>query len=69
MLMTGLSDFGGRKANNRYCKHCTYSTGEIRPRHEVRENMVLYYMKTKKIERNESEQYVDGIMAECRAWQ
>jgi len=69
MLMTGLSDFGGRKVNNRYCKHCTYSNGEIRPRHEVRENMVLYYMKMKKQERSEAEQYVDGIMASCRAWQ
>jgi len=69
MMMTSLSDFGGRKAGNRYCKHCTYSNGGIKPRHEVRENMVLYYMKTKKKERAEAEAYVDGIMAECRAWQ
>lgn len=69
MPMTSPSDFGGRKTDNKYCKHCSYPDGGLRPRYEVRENMVLYYMKTKRMERAEAEQSVDGIMSVCPAWQ
>ena len=68
MPMVRLSDFGGMKAGNRYCKHCAYENGDLRPRHEVRENMVLYYIKTKRKDRSESEAYVDEIMAGQPAW-
>jgi len=69
MAMASPSDFGGRKAGNRYCRHCSYPSGELRPRYEVRENMVLYYMKAKRMERAEAEQYVDTIMESNPAWQ
>jgi len=69
MGMVKLSDFGGMKAGNRYCKHCSYENGDLKPRHEVREGMVLYYMKTKKKSRPDAEAYVDEVMAGQRAWQ
>ncbi|MEW6721980.1 MAG: zinc ribbon domain-containing protein [Candidatus Micrarchaeota archaeon] len=69
MPMARLSDFGGMKEGNRYCRHCTYENGGLRPRHEVREGMVLYYMKSKRRERREAEEYVDEIMAGMPAWQ
>jgi hypothetical protein len=69
MPMTSLSDFGGRKTESRYCKHCSYPDGGLRPRYEVRENMVLYYMKNKRMERPAAEQYVDSIMESNPAWQ
>jgi hypothetical protein len=69
MPMTKASDFGGRRGDNRYCRFCTYENGDLRPRHEVRENMVLFYMKSKRKERKEAEAYVDERMAGQPAWQ
>ncbi|MFH0737634.1 MAG: zinc ribbon domain-containing protein [Candidatus Micrarchaeota archaeon] len=68
MPMVKLTDFGGMKKENDYCRHCTYEDGMLRPRHEVREGMILYYMKTKRKERSDAESYVDEIMAGQRAW-
>jgi len=68
MAMASPSDFGGRKVGNKYCRHCAYPDGGLRPRYEVSENMVLYYMKTKKMEHTEAERYVEEIMAACPAW-
>jgi hypothetical protein len=69
MPMVNLSDFGGMKKGNRYCKHCTYSDGMLKPRHEVREGMIAYYMKAKRVDRAHAENYVDEIMAGQPAWQ
>ncbi|MEW6035414.1 MAG: zinc ribbon domain-containing protein [Candidatus Micrarchaeota archaeon] len=69
MAMVRLSDFGGMKNDNRYCKHCAYDNGDLRPRHEVREGMILYYMKTKGKDRRSAEEYVDEVMAGQPAWQ
>jgi len=69
MPMANASDFGGRKTDNRYCAHCTYPDGNLKPRYEIRENMVLFYMKAKKMERNAAEQFVDEHMAGMPAWQ
>jgi len=69
MPMLKASDFGGMKEDNRYCVHCTYKNGDLKPRHEVREGMVQFYMKMKKKERREAEEYVDEVMAGQPAWQ
>ena len=68
MPMHGQSDFGGRDVKNRYCTYCTYGNGQLRPWHEVRENMVMFYMKAKRIDRSEADAYVDEIMAGMPAW-
>ncbi len=68
MPMHNPSDFGGRDVKNRYCKYCTYSNGTLRPRHEVRESMVMFYMRAKRMERKEAESYVDEVMAGSPAW-
>jgi len=67
--MINPSDFGGRKENNRYCAHCTYPTGDLMPRHVIRENMVKYYIRMKRMERPDAERYVDQYMAGMPAWQ
>ncbi len=69
MAMASASDFGGKKIGNRYCRHCSYPNGELRPRYEITANMVAHYMKTKKMAQAEAEKYVEGIMAGCQAWQ
>jgi len=69
MPMATPSDFGGHKADNRYCTHCTYVDGNLKPRYEIRENMVLFYMKAKKMDRKNAEQFVDEHMARMPAWQ
>jgi hypothetical protein len=69
MPMMKSSDFGGGRDGNRYCVHCTYQNGELKPRHEVREGMILHFMKMKRVERAEAEKFVDGHMASLPAWQ
>lgn len=69
MPMVKVSDFGGGKPDNRYCKSCSYQNGDLKPRYEIRENMVLYYMKAKKMERSPAESFVDELMAGQPAWQ
>lgn len=69
MPMESKSDFGGGKENNRYCRQCTYPDGNLKPRHEVREGLVRYYMKMKKMERAEAERYVEEYMRGMPAWQ
>jgi len=49
-------------------KYCTYENGTLKPRHEVREGMVMFYMKAKKIDRKKAEAYVDEIMAGVPVW-
>ena len=66
--MHDLSDFGGMNRENRYCKQCTYDNGQLKPRHEIREKMVLFYMKAKRMERANAEAFVDEIMAGKQAW-
>jgi len=63
------SDFGGMNDKNRYCAHCTYPDGNLKPRHEIRENMTKYFMKMKRCERAEAEKFVDELMAGMPAWQ
>jgi hypothetical protein len=69
MPMMKISDFGGKRENNRYCVHCSYPSGELMARYLVRENMVKYYMKMKRLERADAEKYVDDFMAGMPAWQ
>ncbi len=68
MPMVGKSDFGGGKETNQYCKYCTLPNGILKPRHEVRENMILFYMKNKKADRAAAASYVDERMACMPAW-
>ena len=69
MPMTKTSEFGGGREDNRYCSHCTYSNGELKSRHEIREGMIVYYMKMKRIDRRSAEQFVDEHMSKMPAWQ
>jgi hypothetical protein len=67
--MVSNSDFGGNNPANRYCKFCTYPDGkDLKPRYEVRANMVKYYLKSKKMDVTDAEKYVDELMAGMPAW-
>ncbi|MBU0532739.1 zinc ribbon domain-containing protein [Candidatus Micrarchaeota archaeon] len=69
MPMMKTSDFGGRKETNKYCVHCTYENGELKPQHEIREGMIKYYMRMKRIDRKNAEQFVEEHMSRMSAWQ
>lgn len=63
------SDFGARNERNRYCVHCTYPDGNLKPQHEIREGMIQYFMKMKRLDRAAAEKFVDEHMAGMPAWQ
>lgn len=66
--MVGTFDFGGGNKSNPYCKHCTLPNGTLKPMHEIRESMILIYMKNKKSDRASASAYVDERMAGMPAW-
>jgi len=69
MPMQKKDDFGGGKPNNKYCKFCTYPDGNLKPRYEIREGMIKFYMKMKNLSRADAEKYVDNYMSQMPAWQ
>ena len=68
MPMGKPSDFSGSNSASSYCRDCAYDNGTLRPRHEVREKMILSYMKTRKFDRRQAEGFVDEMMARNPAW-
>lgn len=66
--MEKKDDFGGGKEDNKYCKHCSYPDGNLKPRHEIREGMIVFYMKRKGLGRADAEKFVDEYMAGMPAW-
>jgi hypothetical protein len=70
MPMLNPSDFGASNPECRYCKNCTYpGKTDLRPRYEIKEGMIKYYMKAKRWDRPEAEKFVDEYMAGMPAWQ
>jgi len=69
MPMETPADHGGGNTANPYCVHCTDAAGNLKPREEVREGMINYYMQTMGKSREEAETVVDEHMAKQPAWQ
>ena len=67
--MTELSHFGGQNRENQYCSHCSLQNGTLRPRFEIEEKLITYYMKVKKMDRAEAQAFVSELMARMPAWQ
>lgn len=67
--MEGVSERGGGDPHNPYCRECTTEEGALRPRDEVRNHMVSYWLRNQPVSREEAEQATDGYMAKMPAWQ
>jgi len=68
MEMEAKEDFGGGKEDNKYCVYCTDKEGNLKSREEVREGMINFYMKSKGMEREAAEKFVDEYMKTMPAW-
>jgi hypothetical protein len=59
---------GGGIEENPYCIYCTDAHGHLKPRADVREGMIQFYMDTMGKSRAEAERVVDVTMAQMPAW-
>ena len=68
MPMTDTSQHGGGDVNNPYCVYCTDDTGKLKSREDVREGMIVFFMKSENRSREEAEKFVDEHMRKMPAW-
>jgi len=68
MPMETLDMHGGGIEENPYCIYCTDAHGHLKPRADVREGMIQFYMDTMGKSRAEAERVVDVTMAQMPAW-
>jgi hypothetical protein len=66
--MHKAEEFGGGKMNNSSCVYCSDSEGNLKPRNEVREGMVQFWMKRENIDRKTAEKKTDEYMSSQPAW-
>lgn len=68
MPMKGASEHGGKDVNNPYCVYCADENGKLKPRNEVREGMVKFFMTSENKTREEAEKFVNEYMKKMPAW-
>ena len=68
MDMSKPEEFGGGKVCNKSCVYCSDTEGNLKPRNEVREGMIHFWMQREKIDRAAAEKNVDEYMAKMLAW-
>ena len=68
MPMKDLSQHGGGEINNPYCIYCADESGNLKPREQVREGMIGFFMKSENKSREEAERFVDEHMSKMPAW-
>lgn len=66
--MNEPEDFGGGNTDNDSCVYCCTPDGKLKPRNEVRESMIQFWMQREKIDRAAAEKNVDEYMAKMPAW-
>jgi len=68
MPMDKPADFGGRKVTNHYCVHCSDAEGALKPRNEVREQMVSLFLRQRGGDRASAERTIDTYLSRMPAW-
>ena len=68
MPMEEAKQHGAGREDNPYCIYCTNAGGNLKPRKEVREAMINFYMQSQGKAREEAEKYVDEQMSGMPAW-
>jgi hypothetical protein len=68
MPMETAEMHGGGVEDNPYCVYCTDARGDLKPKADVREGMIQFYMDTMGKSRTEAQRVVDATMAEMPAW-
>lgn len=66
--MTKAEEFGGGKLGNKTCVYCSDREGNLKPRNEVREGMIHFWMQREKIDRSTAEKKTDEYMSNQPAW-
>ncbi|MFW9845928.1 MAG: zinc ribbon domain-containing protein [Candidatus Thorarchaeota archaeon] len=68
MAMQKPEDFGGGKLNNKTCVYCSDNEGNLKPRNEIREGMIQFWMQRESIDRKTAEKMTDEYMGTQPAW-
>jgi len=68
MPMEKDEDFGGNDPKNKYCKHCTFPDGELKPYEEVLKGMSNHMVETQGISLEEARKKAREYLKTMPAW-
>ncbi|MHA2024453.1 MAG: zinc ribbon domain-containing protein [Candidatus Thorarchaeota archaeon] len=68
LTMDKAEEFGGHKVGNKSCVYCSDSKGNLKPKNDVREGMVQFWMQRESIDRTTAEKKTDEYMKTMPAW-
>ena len=68
LTMSEAEEFAGGKVGYNVCVYCGDSDGNLKPKNEVREGMINFWMKRENIDRKTAEKKTDEYMSTQPAW-
>jgi hypothetical protein len=68
MEMSKAEEFGGHKAGNKSCVYSSDSEGNLKPKNEVREGMVSFWMQREKVAWSTAEKLTDEHISKMPIW-
>lgn len=68
MPMKTAKQHGGGNEKNVYCIYCTDTKGKLKSRAAVKEGMVVFFMKAKKMDKKAATRFVNAYMRRMPAW-
>jgi hypothetical protein len=68
MPMKEAKQHGAADPKNPNCIYCTDERGRLKTREQVRNGMVNFFMKAKKLDEESAAKFVDGYMKKMPAW-
>jgi len=68
MPMNSIDDFGGKNPENKYCKHCTDSQGNLKSYSEKVVDFKKLLIKSKNLGEEQAEKKAKEILTKFKAW-
>lgn len=68
MPMEEAKQHGAGDPNNTWCVYCTDAAGKPKSREQVKQGMVAFFMKAKKLDEKAAVKFVDDYMKKMPAW-
>lgn len=59
----------GGDVNNSYCVYCCDEQGKLKPREQVREGMIQFFIRQQNMPKEQAEKFVDDYIKKTLAWQ
>jgi hypothetical protein len=68
MPMDSDKQHGGGDPSNKFCIYCTDAAGKLKTREQVRQGMIAFFMKARRLDETAAAKFVDDYMKNMPAW-